>query len=112
MRAPIDSAEARELREAALEAEDAARLVDLAAEQQRARAEHDHATRCRRGWLGEDDAGRPIPCLLCRPWLAETNCHACSAPPVACRIRTRRGPCCDQCDHRPHREDQHHARPA
>lgn len=25
---------------------------------------------CRRGWLGEDDEGRPIPCLVCRPHLS------------------------------------------
>jgi len=28
-----------------------------------------HDERCRRGWLGEDDEGRPIPCLTCRPHL-------------------------------------------
>ncbi len=25
--------------------------------------------RCDHGWLGEDDHGRPIPCLICRPHL-------------------------------------------
>lgn len=30
----------------------------------------DHDARCRDGWLGEDTAGRPIPCLTCRPHLA------------------------------------------
>lgn len=25
--------------------------------------------RCRRGWVGEDDQGRPIPCITCRPHL-------------------------------------------
>lgn len=29
-----------------------------------------HDPRCRDGWLGEDDAGHPIPCLQCRPHLA------------------------------------------
>lgn len=24
---------------------------------------------CSAGWLGEDDDGRPIPCLICRPHL-------------------------------------------
>ncbi|MBM0125608.1 hypothetical protein [Pimelobacter simplex] len=28
-----------------------------------------HAPGCRDGWLGEDDEGRPIPCLECRPHL-------------------------------------------
>lgn len=28
-----------------------------------------HDPRCRRGWLGEDLDGRPIPCLRCRPHL-------------------------------------------
>lgn len=25
--------------------------------------------RCRRGWTGEDDEGRPIPCRICKPHL-------------------------------------------
>lgn len=25
--------------------------------------------RCKRGWLGEDDEGRRIPCLACKPHL-------------------------------------------
>lgn len=28
-----------------------------------------HDPRCDRGWLGDDDHGRPIPCLRCRPHL-------------------------------------------
>mgnify|MGYP003709920565 CR=1 FL=1 len=28
-----------------------------------------HDPRCRRGWLGEDLDGRPIPCIQCRPHL-------------------------------------------
>lgn len=27
-----------------------------------------HDPRCRRGWLGEDDDARPIPCPVCKPW--------------------------------------------
>ncbi|MGW4720895.1 hypothetical protein [Nocardia sp. NPDC004260] len=29
--------------------------------------------RCRRGWIGADDEGRPIPCLACKPHLAKTS---------------------------------------
>lgn len=25
---------------------------------------------CRAGWLGEDADRQPVPCLVCRPWLA------------------------------------------
>ncbi|MGB7363327.1 MAG: hypothetical protein WA931_09855 [Rhodococcus sp. (in: high G+C Gram-positive bacteria)] len=32
-----------------------------------------HDRRCRRGWLGEDAEGRPIPCLVCRPHLARPS---------------------------------------
>ena len=28
-----------------------------------------HDPRCRRGWLGDDDDNRPVPCLTCRPHL-------------------------------------------
>lgn len=31
-----------------------------------------HDPRCRRGWLGQDLEGRPIPCLHCRPHLHKT----------------------------------------
>lgn len=31
-----------------------------------------HDIRCHNGWLGEDDQGRPIPCLTCRPHLRRT----------------------------------------
>ena len=31
-----------------------------------------HNPRCRRGWLGTDLDGRPIPCLTCRPHLTRT----------------------------------------
>lgn len=30
----------------------------------------DHDPRCSDGWLGEDDDGRLVPCLTCRPHLA------------------------------------------
>lgn len=33
-----------------------------------------HDPQCRSGWLGEDLDGRPIPCLICRPHLAQTIC--------------------------------------
>jgi hypothetical protein len=29
--------------------------------------------RCRKGWIGTDDEGRPIPCLACKPHLAKTT---------------------------------------
>lgn len=29
--------------------------------------------RCRRGWLGHDSEGRPIPCLDCKPHLKSTS---------------------------------------
>lgn len=32
--------------------------------------------KCRRGWLGEDLEGRPVPCLVCRPWLGEAAAAA------------------------------------
>ncbi|QII04352.1 hypothetical protein BH93_02330 [Rhodococcoides fascians A25f] len=31
----------------------------------------DHHPGCRKGWLGEDPDGNPIPCIQCRPHLAE-----------------------------------------
>lgn len=57
-RYPLDSADAAEQREAANEPPDPAPVHDL---------------RCDAGWLGEDPAGRPIPCLRCRPHLAHTD---------------------------------------
>ena len=30
---------------------------------------------CRNGWNGEDEQGRPIPCLICRPHLWKTMSH-------------------------------------
>lgn len=54
-RIPMDSADARELRETE---RDAAQLVL-------------HDPRCTGGWLGETDDGHPIPCLECRPHLRD-----------------------------------------
>lgn len=54
-RYPVDSADARELRE--FEAENPEQPFF-------------HDPRCEDGWLGEDERGRPIPCLQCRPHLA------------------------------------------
>lgn len=54
---PVSSEDTRELREA--EAEQAA--VDAARPR--------HGRDCADGWLGEDEHGRPIPCLTCRPHL-------------------------------------------
>lgn len=56
-RYPVDSAEARELREQAAEDDTTA-------------TEPEHDPRCRDGWLGDDAHDRPIPCLTCRPHLA------------------------------------------
>lgn len=89
---PIDSTDAREQREA-----------------ERDQAEHDaaqaghHAAACRRGWLGEDSEGRPIPCTRCRPHLAHVACPTCSTPYAACQsqLTQRRGPCCPLCRHLP-----------
>jgi hypothetical protein len=35
--------------------------------------EQPHDPRCRRGWLGEDIDGRPVPCIICRPHLFRTK---------------------------------------
>lgn len=93
-RIPVDSTDAREIREA--EAEQEARAHALELEQQR-----NHATRCRRGWLGEDECGRPIPCPICRPHLRRIACRTCGAPPTTCDpdAGPRRGACCVDCDH-------------
>lgn len=32
-----------------------------------------HDARCHDGWLGEDHAGHPIPCLQCRQHLLKRN---------------------------------------
>lgn len=111
MRIPVDSTDAREQREAEAE-QQAAEARDTEAKkiqagvtsQLEAQARRDHAARCRRGWLGEDDHGRPVPCPVCRPWLLEVACWTCSTPPVACHLRNgvRRGPCCPHCNHQPH----------
>lgn len=99
---PTDSAEARELREAEAEESSYAAEQAAAAAAAELQSRRDHAERCRRGWLGEDSEGRPIPCPVCRPWLLEVPCHTCSTSPAACRqAAARRGRCCPNCDHRP-----------
>lgn len=103
-RIPVDSSDARELREAEREqaqAEAAARACRAAADLA-ARAEHDQA--CTGGWVGEDDDGRPRPCPTCRPHLAHVRCWTCSVPWSVCEeasTTSRGGPCCGDCDHRP-----------
>jgi len=94
---PVDSAEAAELRERAMVEQE--QLDAMAAERDQRRRDHDQ--RCRRGWLGEDTEGRPVPCLVCRPWLSSGPCLTCSTPPHACaeQRQHRHGPCCDSCDH-------------
>lgn len=37
--------------------------------------ESEHNALCDAGWLGEDPAGRLIPCLTCRPHLAHRHDH-------------------------------------
>ncbi|QSE90307.1 hypothetical protein JWS13_17610 [Rhodococcus pseudokoreensis] len=32
-----------------------------------------HHLDCKRGWLGQDLDGRPIPCIQCKPHLAHRN---------------------------------------
>ena len=54
---PVSSQDVRELREAAADVE--------AAEDAAPR----HGRDCVDGWLGEDDDGHPVPCLICRPHL-------------------------------------------
>lgn len=36
-----------------------------------------HDPRCEAGWLGDDDLGRPIPCLQCRPHLKPKGAAPC-----------------------------------
>ena len=88
--APIDSTDARERREA----EDHAQATELA-------DRRDHAERCRAGWLGEDDEGRPIACPRCRPHARHIDCRTCGQSPTACSTKraSRLGRCCDHCDH-------------
>ena len=90
---PIDSTDARELRE--LEQD---QVAADATERER------HDQECRGGWRGEDADGRPVACLTCRPHLAHTPCRTCSAPWQSCQSlkSIRRGPCCTDCDHHPH----------
>ena len=119
---PIDSADAREMRE--LEAErqrekraaasttttlppstsaptpEAAPVDADPPPAQRPAGEHD--TRCADGWLGEDSKGRPRPCPHCRPHLTDVqHCTTCGARPSACQLKREqyRDPCCDSCSH-------------
>lgn len=84
-----DSTDAREQREAE------------AAQEELERFEQQHRPARCGGWLGEDEEGRPVPCLRCRPHLALTPCRTCSTGAAACtQDRARHGgPCCDHCDH-------------
>lgn len=83
---PVDSAEVAELREA--EQATSQLEVDLS-----------HASTCHGGWLGEDQDGRPIPCLLCRPHLRDVACSYCSTAQSNCRGLV--GACCANCLHTP-----------
>ena len=89
-RIPVDSADAREIREAEHEAKAALEHLDQV-----------HAVLCQRGWLGYDPQGRPIPCPRCRPHLYARPCSTCSKRDSLCSVtrrRTGRG-CCDHCTH-------------
>src|SRR5262245_7505738 len=87
---PIDSADAREQREL-----EQARVEVEAAE------DLEHANRCRNGWIGEDDAGRPRPCPRCKPALMHVACRTCGTRYEACSTQQsrRRGACCSDCEH-------------
>lgn len=91
---PVDSSEAREQREA----------EEAAAESERASVD-EHTATCVGGWRGEDDQGRPVPCLTCRPWLALVACWTCQTRAEVCDSRQLlgRGRCCRDCDHKPRR---------
>ena len=87
----VDSTASAEYRAA-----EAERLVDELEAQRR------HRVECRDGWRGEDEDGRPRPCLTCRPWLARRECRTCQLPADRCSGQRRqgRGSCCGSCDHR------------
>lgn len=92
MRIPTDSTDARELRE--LDEHHAE--VDLETEEL-------HASVCTEGWLGEDDAGRPVPCPTCRPLAWPRPCPLCATPAALCvrLVERRRRRCCASCEHPP-----------
>lgn len=97
--APVDSTDARELRELG-------QLLQERPEQPGSAARPPlqiHDDRCRSGWLGEDDAGRPVPCLTCRPHLASVPCRSCQTVPLVCSAHAgiTATPCCERCDHQP-----------
>lgn len=89
-RIPVDSTEAREFAE-----------QRLALEHERSLRQRDHDRNCTRGWLGEDDQGRPIACLVCRPWLNAAGCRTCGITAVLCQrqVDRGRGACCTDCQH-------------
>jgi hypothetical protein len=88
-RIPVDSADARELREIEAEADALDRR---------------HDELCRAGLLGEDrGTGLPIPCPRCRPHLFAGPCPTCAQRRATCSERRRRTGrrCCDECTHSP-----------
>lgn len=97
IRVPVDSAEARELREI-----EAVEQLDARRERERRRDdEMRHETRCTDGWLGEDLEGRPVPCPVCKQHLLDRPCATCGRRSSGCVAQTAllRGPCCAHCHH-------------
>ena len=87
-RIPVDSTDARELRELEAEHEREQAVAAL------------HDPRCRNGWLGETPQGHPIPCTHCRPHLKARTCLTCSTPAQACEAEQAAGHrCCPDCSH-------------
>lgn len=102
MRIPVDSAEAAEIREAE-EANPPAPPVPRPSPDPAAQPpDPPHDSSCVGGWLGEDDQGRPRPCLVCRPHLAHPGpCRNCGVATATCSasIEAGCGRCCDSHDH-------------
>ena len=98
---PVDSTDAREQRELEEEQErqESGRTEAAHVPVQPVAPEHD--PRCVNGWLGEDEAGRPIACLVCRPHLMAAPCRTCSVREAECATQTADWgwPCCADCDH-------------
>lgn len=117
---PIDSTGAREQRELEEELSAEAAAAAHGKEGPKPRPDADfggHDERCRAGWLGEDVAGRPIPCLACRPHLGAAHCRTCDTSRARCRDQRAlgHGMCCGSCEHSMSRtplpsegRDQHH----
>lgn len=106
---PVDSADAREQREAEAETDATYSPRSAAAfPQVNPGVQPPHDSRCRRGWLGEDPDGRPRPCLTCRPWLAHVDCRTCGTPWQACgaQLHARHIRCCPDCNHQPTKESR------